>query len=129
MPPNKRRTQPSDVEHHGRVTKHRGDVPPNPATASPSKVTKRRSTGRAEPAATSRYTPPKKSVRFRPDWHKRVGIGLLLLGIAVIVLNQLVLLGAATALLPGGHSEFYLLLGAGIAGYSTWWFGWFDREQ
>jgi hypothetical protein len=31
--------------------------------------------------------------------------------------------------LPGGHNEFYLLIGMAAAGYSTWWFGWFDRKK
>ena len=127
MPPNKRHNRPGDVEHRGRVTKHRD--PLSPPAASPSSVTKRRVTGRAAPVASSRYTPPIKSVRFRPDWHKRIGFILLMVGIAIVILNDLVLLGAGRSLLPGGHNEFYLLLGLTIAGYSTWWFGWFDREQ
>ena len=129
MPPNKRRKGLGEVEHHGRVTMHRTDSAANPAAPSPSSVTKRRVTGRTAPEASSRYTPPAKSLRFRPEWHKRVGLVLLPLGLAVVILNDLVLLGAGRALLPGGHSEFYLLLGLAIAGYSTWWFGWFDREQ
>lgn len=47
----------------------------------------------------------------------------------MLVLNDLVLLGCPGVWLPGGHSELYLLLGVAIAGYSTWWFGWFDRES
>jgi hypothetical protein len=68
-------------------------------------------------------------VRYRPEWHKIVGALILVLGLAVIVLNDVMLLGASRSLLPGGHNELYLILGVVIAGYSTWWFGWFDRER
>ena len=129
MPPAKRRTKPGDVEHRGRVTMHRDDAPVPRATEPSATATKRTATPRKTPAASSRYTPPVKSVRFRPDWHKTVGALILVAGIAVVVLNDVILLGASRALLPGGHSEFYLMLGIGIAGYSTWWFGWFDSER
>jgi len=129
MPPNKRRQSPGSVQHHGRVTSHRVEET-LPATYAPRPVANKR-TARSQdgPAASSRYTPPLKSVRFRPDWHKWVGRLILLAGLAVIVLNDLVLLGGPEVRLPGGHSELYLLLGVSIAGYSTWWFGWFDRES
>lgn len=52
-----------------------------------------------------------------------------MIGIAIIILNDIVLLGASATLLPGGHTELYLILGVVIAGYSTWWFGWFDRDK
>ena len=130
MPPNKRRTKPGNVEHHGRITTHRDDATlPRATPPSPMSAATRRSTERDAPAASSRYTPPRKSVRYRPDWHKIVGALILVLGIAVIVLNDVMLLGASRSLLPGGHNELYLILGIVIAGYSTWWFGWFDREH
>lgn len=131
MPPNKRRANPGDVEHHGRVTTRSNDTPfPLAATPSAASSTpKRRTSARETPAPSSRYTPHVKSVRFRPDWHKVIGVGFLVIGIAIIILNDIVLLGASATLLPGGHTELYLILGVMIAGYSTWWFGWFDREK
>ncbi len=128
--PSKRRPKPDDLEHHGRVTRHREDTPfPRAAAPSPSSAPKRRTTEKATPAASSRYTPPLKSVRFRPEWHKLIGAVILVIGIAIVILNDIVLLGASATLLPGGHTELYLVLGVVIAGYSTWWFGWFDREK
>lgn len=80
------------------------------------------------PAPTSRTT-PKRVIRFRPGWHKAMGAALLLVGLAVVVLNDVMMLQPSVTLLPGGHSELYLIAGVGIAGYSTWWFGWFDRTR
>ena len=133
MPPKKRRSSPGDLEHHGRVTVPRGSRDPRvtPRAAEPSLAerAKRYERGSVTPAPSSRYTPPIRSVRFRAGWHKAVGAGLLVLGAAIAILNDVMLLGADTTLLPGGHSELYLILGVGVAGYSTWWFGWFDRER
>ena len=129
MPPNKRRQPPGSVQHHGRVTSRHVEET-LPATYEPGPVAKKRTAPPQEgPAASSRYTPPHKSIRFRPDWHKWIGRLILLAGLTVIVLNDLVLLGGPGVWLPGGHSELYLLLGVAIVGYSTWWFGWFDRES
>ncbi len=66
--------------------------------------------------------------RLRSGWHKTVGAVILVLGVAIAIVNDMMLLGSA-ALLPGGHNEAYLFLGVGIAGYSTRWFGWFDRAH
>lgn len=133
MPPQKRRTKPGDIEHHGRVTTTRDAHDPRvtPRAPDPSLVdrAKRYQSGPATPQQSSRYTPPTKSTRFRPDWHKTVGALILVLGAAIAVLNDVMLLGAPTTLLPGGHTELYLVLGVAIAAYSTWWFGWFDREH
>lgn len=129
MPPPKRRNDSGKTEHRGRVTTHRSEQPLPRATAPAPLASKRHASGVIPPIASSRYTPPIKSVRFRPDWHKAVGFVLLAIGISVVVLNDIVLLGAPVTLLPGGHSELYLILGVIIAGYSTWWFGWFDREK
>ena len=133
MPPKKRRSKPGDIEHHGRVTTtrdaHDPRVTPRAAEPSLAERAKRYESGPATPQPSSRYTPPIKSIRFRPDWHKTVGALVLVLGVAVAVVNDVMLLGASTTLLPGGHSEFYLVLGVAIAAYSTWWFGWFDRER
>ncbi len=129
MPPNKRRTSARDVEHHGRVTLHRDGIPTASSFEPTPSAMKRRTTPRDTPAPSSRYTPPIKSFRFRPGWHKAVGTALLLLGISVAVLNDIVLLGGPRTLLPGGHNELYLLLGIVVGGFGTWWFGWFDDEK
>lgn len=129
MPPPKRHTNPGQFEHRGRVTTQRAEPTLPPATELSPLASKRRITDRNVPAASSRYTPPIKSVRFRHGWHKTVGAVFLVGGIAVAVLNDAMLLGATSTLLPGGHNELYLILGVIIAGYSTWWFGWFDRES
>lgn len=129
MAPNKRRAKTGDIEHRGRVTVTRdADAPPRAAAPTPSARTKRDERQPVTPAASSRYTPPIKSVRLRPDWHKTVGILILISGITIVILNEIMLLNSVT-LLPGGHSELYLVLGVVIAGYATRWFGWFDREQ
>lgn len=129
MPPNKLRAKASDVEHRGRVTgpRHPDAVPRAPALT-PSERAKRNERQPVTPAASSRYTPPIKSVRLRPDWHKTVGILILIAGIAIIVLNE-IMLGNSITLLPGGYSVFYLVFGVVVVGYATRWFGWFDRDQ
>lgn len=129
MAPNKRRAKPGDIEHRGRVTGPRSpEAVPRATAPTSSEQTKRNERQPVTPMASSRYTPPIKSVRLRPDWHKTVGILILIVGIAMIVLNE-IMLGNSITLLPGGYSILYLLLGVVIAGYATRWFGWFDREQ
>ena len=75
---------------------------------------------------TGTPTPPVKSVRIRPRWHRVIGIFLLAGGLVVAILNELKL--GDKELLPGGHTEFYLLLSVAIAGCGTWWLGWFDED-
>lgn len=130
MPPKKRRGKSGDPEHHGRVTPRRGASfsPLGGSQASIDEARVRDHRADRSPSQSGRYTPPTRSVRLRPDWHKVVGVAFLVVGISIAVLNDVMLLGATT-MLPGGHSEAYLFLGVGIAGYSTWWFGWFDREH
>ena len=129
MPPNKRRTEGSDIEHRGRVTVSRDPtVVPWADAPLPSERSKRKESGPVKPVASSRYTPPVKSFRLRPGWHKTVGALIVGVGLAVVILNEVMLLNSMT-LLPGGHSELYLVLGVAIAGYGTRWFGWFDREK
>ena len=129
MAPNKRRTKGSDIEHRGRVTVSRDPtVVPRADAPLASDRAKRKDNVPARPVASSRYTPPVKSVRLRPGWHKTVGGLIVALGLAVVILND-AMLGNSITLLPGGHSELYLVLGVVIAGYGTRWFGWFDREQ
>jgi hypothetical protein len=124
MVPPKRRTPNIAVEHHGRVTHRVTDELPR--ADRPVIGAGRPSKGPATPAASSRYTPPIRSVRIRPDWHRRVGFGILFVGILVVVLNDVPLFGGRS-ILPFGHSELYLVLGLLIAGSATRMFGWFDR--
>jgi hypothetical protein len=126
------------VVHQGRTTAPRTDMTSLPPRVEPSldrltsaspKAAGSEASERSKPAASSRYTPPVRTIRFRPSWHKAVGSAVLALGLAVILLNDLKLLGAPRTVLPGGHNELYFMLGLIIAGYSTWWFGWFDRTR
>ena len=76
-------------------------------------------TGRVTPKASGRYTPPiPKEQKVSPVWVPWTILGLLLLGMATIVTNYL-------GLLPGGASNWYLLLGlalitAGFVTATTW---------
>lgn len=75
-----------------------------------------------EPSA--RYTPPAGSqVRFRPAWHKVVGCGQIVAGLALVVLHY----GLGIQVLPGGHNDGWMLLGIIVAAGGTWWLGVFDR--
>ena len=42
-------------------------------------------------------------------------------------MNDAMLFGDDITLLPGGHSEMYLLLGVAVAFGATWFLGLFDR--
>jgi hypothetical protein len=151
MPPSKRRTRGGRSVHHGRVTTHdetihlptaprspvdafRGttDQPPTApartAALEPSGAV-HRTTERADPASSARYTSPQRRIRFRPGWHKAFGVALLVLGILVAALNDVMMLQPGVTLLPGGHNELYLFAGVAVASYSAWWFGWFDRTR
>lgn len=130
MPPPKRRTGGRPTEHRGRVTVpvETGVLPRGPDSL---RAARSRSTGPAAPPppASSRYTPPIRVIRERPGWHRTVGWLLLAVGVAVAVLNDAMLLGGVPVVLPGGHSELYLLFGIALAAFSTRWFGWFDRTR
>lgn len=52
----------------------------------------------------------------------------VVLGVALAVLDDTVRLVEDLILLPGGHSEPYLLLAVGILAGSTWSLGMVDRE-
>ncbi len=72
-------------------------------------------TGRVTPKATARYTPPvPKSVKVSPRWVPVVMFAFLIIGILCVVINYM-------GLLPGGASNWYLLLGLGLiaAGFIT----------
>lgn len=82
---------------------------------------------RKNPQASSRYTPPQPAVRLRPRWHRPLGWLGVAIGLLVVVLNDGMLMTNHVQLLPGGHSELYLLVGIGLAAASTWFLGLFDR--
>lgn len=127
MVPPKRRSSQTPVEHHGRVT-HSANV--GLPKAAPPAVNAPRATRRepSRPEPSSRYTPPKAAVRLRPAWHRWFGLGVLLAGGLIAVLNDVPLFGGRSVL-PFGHSELYLLLALAVAGSATRFFGWFDRPE
>jgi len=45
--------------------------------------------------------------------------------VVIVVVNDLAY--ADIELMPGGHSELYLLLGLLVVGVGSWWTGLFDR--
>ena len=76
------------------------------------------------PVHVGRVTRPAPGPR-RPAWHRRLGWVVLAIGVALLVLNYLMLLLPQT-LLPGGHSEAYLVLALVIGGFAAWLLGVFD---
>lgn len=78
-------------------------------------------------SASARYTPPTPAYRLRPRWHRVAGWVIVALGIAIIALNDLMLMGDDLTLLPFGHSELYLFLGIVVSASATWFLGVFDR--
>lgn len=109
----------------GRVTPRGGAA--DPARSSSSS----RSSGGSDgsPSPSGRYTPPTPAYRVRPTWHRVAGWVILVLGIAIIALNDLMLMGDDLVLLPFGHSELYLFLGIAVSAGATWFLGLFDRGQ
>lgn len=79
------------------------------------------------PEASARYTPPTPAYRVRPRWHRLAGWAGIVLGVVVAALNDVMLMGENVTLLPGGHSELYLMLGIAVAAGATWFLGLFDR--
>lgn len=70
--------------------------------------------------------PPRKpSRRRRASWHKPLGLAVVVLGVLIVLVNDLALVGADTPL-PGGHSELYLFAGVLIGGLGAWFTGLFD---
>ena len=64
--------------------------------------------GRTTPRGTGRYTPPiPRTQRVSPRWVPVLILTLLILGVLVIVINYL-------GILPGGASNWYLLLGLAL---------------
>jgi hypothetical protein len=132
MPTSKRRTKGGRPVHDGRVTRRDVTLPiPRPPARDPvdALIEAGRDAPTRSPASSSRYTPPPSPFRFRPSWHKVLGFALLVAGVALAVVNDVMMLQPSITLLPGGHNELYLFLGIAVAAYSTWWFGWFDRQR
>jgi len=64
--------------------------------------------GRVTPPASGRYTPPvPKEYKESPRWFPVLLLGLLIAGMAVILLNYL-------GVLPGGAKNAYLLVGLAL---------------
>ena len=78
-------------------------------------------------AQSSRYTAPQPKYRIRPKWHRFAGWLGVLLGVAMAVANDGMLIAKDLRLLPGGHQELYLILALLVGGGSTWFLGVFDR--
>jgi hypothetical protein len=80
-----------------------------------------------EPTPSPRYTPAQAAFRIRPASHRFIGWGLVALAVALAVLNDIQWAAGNVTVLPGGHSEAYLMLAVGIAASGAWWLGLFDR--
>lgn len=63
----------------------------------------------------------------RPAWHKPAGIAVIVAALALVVLNDLVLIGLRTPL-PGGHSEGYFVAGLAGAFAGAWLTGVMDAR-
>ena len=100
--------------HDGRVTRK--------GAASPDRLPDHMSG--ANPVHAGRVTRPTPGPR-RPAWHRPLGWIVLTIAVTVLVLNYLMLLLSQT-LLPGGHSEGYLVLALMIGGVAAWLLGVFD---
>lgn len=63
---------------------------------------------------------------FRP-WHRPVGLGMLVSGILIAVVNDLAYLNIEV--MPGGHNELYLMLGVLVAGTGAYLAGFFSPDS
>ncbi|HEY1636481.1 MAG TPA: cell division protein CrgA [Acidimicrobiales bacterium] len=80
----------------------------------PGRTTERKP-GRTTERTSGRYTPPvPRAKKVSPRWVPVVMLACLVLGVIVVVINYL-------GVLPGGASNWYLLLGLGLiaAGFIT----------
>lgn len=122
MTPRKRRVDSEDVARRDRVAVgNELTEAPRASLARSSEQYRRNVHATAAPPPLVPDTPPIRSTRFRPTWHKVVGTLIIASAVAVMIVNELEL-----TLLPGSHSEAYLFLSAAVAGYGMWWLGWFD---
>ena len=100
--------------HDGRVTRKGAPSPERAAGPKPDAV----------PVHVGRVTRPAPGPH-RPAWHRPLGWVVLAIAVSVLALNYLMLLLPQT-LLPGGHSEAYLILAMVIGGGAAWLLGVFD---
>lgn len=91
----------------------------NPAASRGTATVSRRATspasGRVTPPASGRYTPPiPRNAKVSPKWVPVIMLALLISGPIVVIINYI-------GLLPGGASNWYLLLGLALisAGFLT----------
>lgn len=92
----------------------------------PDRRTPRQDTTADAQSESSRYTPKRGQVRFRPRWHRFAGWLGLIVGVLDLIMNDAMLLTGLT-LLPFGHKEAWLLVGIVVAGLSTRLLGLLDR--
>lgn len=139
MPPPKRRTRggrtlsgtagsPRIAPAHGSAATDHTRRAERIATSRPKR--RRPPSSVAARAATPTHRTQSRRVhhRHRPNWHRWLGLSLLLAGVSVLILNDVMLLQPSAVLLPGGHNELYLFAAVAISGFSAWFFGWFDRS-
>ena len=74
---------------------------------------------------TATPTPPRRA--RRPSWHKPLGLVVAVAAVALVALNDLVLIGLRTPL-PGGHNELYFLSGIVLASAGVWLTGLMDAR-
>lgn len=60
-------------------------------------------------------------------WHRPVGLGMLVTGILIAVVNDLAFFDIEV--MPGGHSELYLILGVLVAGTGAYFAGFFSPDS
>ncbi|MHB1486566.1 MAG: cell division protein CrgA [Acidimicrobiales bacterium] len=78
------------------------------ATATASGRATPKSSGRVTPPASGRYTPPiPRNAKVSPKWVPVIMLALLISGPIVVIINYI-------GLLPGGASNWYLLLGLAL---------------
>src|SRR5438045_9718202 len=96
-----------------------------------------RGVGRAQSARTTNARPRASTgggrhdgaSHRRPASHRRRAAIFLVVGIAIVLVNDAVVIGAAPGwLTPAGLHELYSFAGFMGAAAATWWFGWFDRR-
>lgn len=60
-------------------------------------------------------------------WHRPVGLGLLVVGILIAVVNDLAYVDIEV--MPGGHNELYLMAGVLMAGAGAYLAGFFSPDS
>jgi hypothetical protein len=92
----------------GRTTPKAADVQAGGGTAKRLSGRKKTKPGRTTERKSGRYTPPvPRAKKVSPRWVPVIMLTSLVLGVIVVVINYL-------GVLPGGASNWYLLLGLGL---------------